>query len=123
MRWLEYGQRLLTRRRNLVVSETVRSTGRNLLDAALEGGAQACGRHIGRIETGRRADLITLDSDHPRLYRRRRDDLLDSWIFSGNECLVRDVYVGGVKLVDAGHHAREDEIARNYRATLDRLAR
>jgi formimidoylglutamate deiminase len=122
LRWLEYGLRLTTRRRNLVAGETIRSTGRNLLEAALTGGAQACGRPVGRIETGRRADLVALDGAHPRLYGRRGDELLDSWIFSGNDRLVRDVYIGGEKLIDAGRHAREEEIARNYRATLDRLA-
>ncbi len=122
MRWLEYGLRLQTRRRNLLASEAMRSSGRNLLEAALAGGARACGRALGRIEPGHRADLIVLDGEHPRLYGRRGDELLDSWIFSGNETLVRDVYVGGKKVIDAGHHAREDEIARAYRATLDRLA-
>jgi len=47
--------------------------------------------------------------------------LIDSWIFSGNDNLVRDVYVAGDKLIDNGHHADEEQIARNYRATLDQL--
>jgi formimidoylglutamate deiminase len=63
-----------------------------------------------------------MDCDHPRLYGRRRDDLIDSWIFSGNENLVRDVYIGGKKLIADGHHANEDMIAQNYRVTLDQLA-
>jgi formimidoylglutamate deiminase len=122
LRWLEYGMRLQTRRRNVLVSPGVSNTGRNLLDGALDGGARACGRRIGRIEIGDRADFLVLDHSHPRLYGRSADDLLDSWIFSGNDNLVRDVYIGGRKLIDNGHHADEDEIARNYRDTLDRLA-
>ena len=122
LRWLEYGARLQTRRRNVLVSPNVVNTGRNLLDGALAGGERACGRRIGRIESGYRADLVALDVDHPRLYGRSDDELLDSWIFSGNDNLVRDVYIGGRKLIDNGHHADEDEITRNYRATLERLA-
>jgi formimidoylglutamate deiminase len=122
LRWLEYGMRLQTRRRNVLVAPHTANTGRNLLNGALAGGAQACGRRIGSIANGYRADLLALDSNHPRLYGRRADDLLDSWIFSGNENLVRDVYVGGRKVIDDGHHADEDEIARNYRDTLDQLA-
>jgi formimidoylglutamate deiminase len=122
LRWLEYGMRLQTRRRNVLAAADTRNTGRNLLNGALAGGAQACGRRIGSIASGQRADLLALDSDHPRLYGRHADDLLDSWIFSGNENLVRDVYVGGRKVIDNGHHADEEEIARNYRATLDQLA-
>ena len=122
LRWLEYGVRLQTRHRNRLVTPGFPSTGRSLLDAALAGGAQACGRRIGRIETGYRADLVALDGDHPRLYGRHGDDLVDSWIFSGNENLVRDVWVGGRKVVDDGHHRDEARIAERYRATLDQLA-
>lgn len=121
LRWLEYGMRLQTRGRNVLVSDASANTGRNLLDGALTGGAQACGRNIGSIAEGYRADLVVLDHEHPRLYGRSKDDLIDSWIFSGNSNLVRDVYIGGNKIIDKGHHADEDTIARNYRNTLDQL--
>ena len=122
LRWLEYGQRLVTRQRNLLVSSDSANTGRNLLDGALRGGARACGQKIGSIETGYRADLLVLDNQHPRLYGREQDDLLDSWIFSGNQNLVKDVYVGGKMVIRDGHHADEESIANNYRDTLDQLA-
>ncbi len=121
LRWLEYGMRLQTRGRNVLVSDASANTGRNLLDGALAGGTQACGRNIGSIAEGYRADLVVLDHEHPRLYGRSKDDLIDSWIFSGNSNLVRDVYIGGNKIIDNGHHADEDTIARNYRNTLDQL--
>ncbi len=123
LRWLEYAMRLRQRRRNLLASAETPNTGRRLLDGALAGGALACGRNSGRIEPGYRADFIVLDDTHPRLYRRQGDDLVDSWIFSGNERLVRDVYIGGKKVIDNGHHADEERIAREYRDTLDRLAK
>ena len=123
LRWLEYGQRLLSRGRNVLVSERANNTGRNLLDGALAGGARACGRNIGSISNGARADFIVLDDQHPRLYARIRDDILDSWIFSGNENLVRDVYIGGKKIIAQGHHRDEEVIRHNYRTTLDQLAK
>lgn len=122
LRWLEYGMRLQTRGRNVLVSDVSANTGRNLLSGALAGGAQACGRNIGSIAEGYRADFVVLDHEHPRLYGRSKDDLIDSWIFSGNSNLVRDVYIGGNKVIDHGHHADEDAIAQNYRETLDHLA-
>ena len=121
LRWLEYGQRLKTRNRNLLVSAKNSNTGRNLLDGALQGGAQACGRKIGRIEAGYRADFVSLDTEHPRLYGRKQDDLIDSWIFSGNANLVDSVYVGGNKVIEQGHHAQEQAITQNFRQTLDEL--
>ncbi len=122
LRWLEYGQRLKTRNRNVLVSAPNSNTGRNLLDGALRGGVQACGRKIGRIEAGYRADFIALDAQHPRLYGRRQDDLVDSWIFSGNANLVQSVFVGGKKVIDQGQHPDEETIGQNFRRTLDELA-
>jgi formimidoylglutamate deiminase len=122
LRWLEYGQRLVTRNRNLLVSTATPNSGRSLLDGALHGGAQACGRKIGRIEAGYRADFLALDAQHPRLYGRRQDDLIDSWIFSGNANLIKSVFVGGRKIIDQGRHPDEETISHNFRRTLDELA-
>jgi formimidoylglutamate deiminase len=122
LRWLEYGQRLVGNSRNVLVSPRHPNTGRNLLGGALQGGAQACGRKLGRIEPGYRADFVALDNRHPRLYGRGLDSLLDSWIFSGNENAVRSVYVGGQKVIDQGRHAREETIVSNFFSTLDQLA-
>jgi hypothetical protein len=47
-RWLEYGQRLFTRRRAVLCGGKERSVGCNLLAAVLAGGAQACGGGGGR---------------------------------------------------------------------------
>ena len=121
LRWLEYGHRLQSRGRNLLVSEQQKNTGSNLLDGALRGGAMACGRKIGQIATGYRADFVVLDELHPRLHGRSEDSLIDSWIFSGNENLVKDVYVGGKRIIENGHHANEELINQNYRQTLDSL--
>src|SRR5205823_8182509 len=52
LRWLEYGQRLLTRHRNIAVSEFSNSVGETLWAEALFGGAQAAGVEIGVLEGG-----------------------------------------------------------------------
>ena len=60
LRLLEYGQRLLYRRRNLLRPSEGGSVGRFLYQGALSGGAEACGRPIGALAEGKRADLIVL---------------------------------------------------------------
>ncbi|MCP4186011.1 MAG: formimidoylglutamate deiminase [Gammaproteobacteria bacterium] len=122
LRWLEYGQRLLNQNRNLLVSAQRRNTARNLLEGAWQGAELACGRKTGCIETGYRADFIVLDESHPRLYGRNEDSLLDSWVFSGNENLVKHVYVGGNQVIRNGQHINETSIQQHYRQTLDQLA-
>jgi formimidoylglutamate deiminase len=122
LRWLEYGQRLIKRSRNVLTGGNGQtSTGRRLFSDAVLGGAQASGRASGRIEPGCRADLITLDTAHPLLYGREGDALLDSWIFSGNSSLVQDVFVGGRWVVSSGVHPLQDTIAAAFKTTLDEL--
>ena len=116
LRMLEYGQRLMQRERNVVAGPHPRSSGRVLLEAAWGGGAQACGRPIGRLEVGFRADVVVLDPEHPSLVGREGDDLLDSWVFSGEDTPVRDVMVGGRWVVLDGRHVRAEEIAESYRS-------
>jgi len=122
LRWFEYGQRLLSGKRNVLVADQHANTGRNLLEGTWQGGALACGRKIGQIEPEYRADFVVLDDSNPRLYGRSEDELLDSWIFSGSDNLVRDVYVGGKHVIKNGSHINEENIAQNFRKTLDQLA-
>ncbi|HZB92377.1 MAG TPA: formimidoylglutamate deiminase [Stellaceae bacterium] len=121
LRWLEYGQRLITKRRNLAERRPGASTGAALYRRALGGGAQAAGRAIGAIAPGQRADIVVLDADHPALAGRSEDALIDSWIFCASGNPVRDVMVGGRWVVRGGAHCRETAIAEAYRAALARL--
>ena len=122
LRMLEYGQRLSTRERNVAAGPANRSTGRALLEGAWAGGAQACGQKVGSISVGARADIVVLDGEHPSLGGRQGDDLLDSWIFSGEQTPVRDVMVGGTWVVRDGRHDREERVATRYRAVAERLS-
>jgi formimidoylglutamate deiminase len=121
LRWLEYGQRLLARARNVAAPLPGASTGATLLRAALEGGARASGRPIGAIATGRRADLVVLDRAHPALVARDGDALLDGWIFCGNDTPVRDVMVGGHWVVRDGRHAHEEQARADFARCMRRL--
>jgi formimidoylglutamate deiminase len=121
LRWFEYGQRLVRRRRNVLRAEAEGHIGAGLYRAALAGGAQAMGRHIGRLEEGARADLLVLDPDSPLLTGMEGDMLLDAWVFSGNASSVRDVMVGGSWVVQDRRHPKEAEIAERYRKTLKEL--
>ncbi|RPE77268.1 formimidoylglutamate deiminase [Vulcaniibacterium tengchongense] len=121
LRWLEYGQRLLTRRRNVAVSAAVPSVGETLLRGVAESAARASGHRIGRFARGEYADAVVLDADAPQLFGLGAQDALDRWIFSGNRNLVREVYVGGRQVVKEGRHVAADAIAARYRQALARL--
>lgn len=121
LRLLEYGQRLLHRRRAVLASDARPSSGRFLYERAAGGGAQALGRHGGTLAVGRRADWVVLDAQHPALICRAGDALLDSWIFAGDRACVRDVMVGGRWVIRERRHAREEAALAGFSMALKAL--
>lgn len=121
LRWLEYGQRLVARQRNVAARSAGQSVGESLFARSLAGGAAASATAIGVIATGARADLIVLDDASPVLAARDAADAMDSFIFSGNVPLVRDVMVQGRWVVRDGQHVDQSRIADRYRRTVERL--
>ncbi|QNP39982.1 formimidoylglutamate deiminase [Lysobacter solisilvae (ex Woo and Kim 2020)] len=121
LRWLEYGQRLVTRHRNIAVRQDSSSVGETLLRDALASAARSSGHAIGTLAAGEHADFVVLDTDAPQFAGMRADDAVDRWIFSGNRNLVRDVYVGGQRVVHDGVHRDRDAIAARYRDAMRTL--
>jgi formimidoylglutamate deiminase len=123
LRWLEYGQRLATRHRNVSASQASPSTGETLFRHALSGGAQAAGVSTGALAKAARADFVVLDDASPLLAGRDTAHLLDSFVFAGNANLVRRVVAGGETVVDEFRHRDRERIAARYRDVVERLAR
>ncbi|PWN55262.1 formimidoylglutamate deiminase [Abyssibacter profundi] len=120
LRTLEYGQRLIERRR-CVLADARRSTGRWLFDQACAGGAAALGRDCGRLAVGQWADLVTLDTGSIDLCATKGDGWLDAWLFGAARPVVAEVWSAGRPAVVAGRHRRRDALTAAYRQTLQRL--
>lgn len=122
LRWLEYGQRLLTRRRSLAVSGDAPHPGANLFRQALAGGVRSAGRKVGAIEAGYRADLVIIDRHHPALLSPVGDALLDTLVFHGAaRQAIQRVLCGGEWVVAAGRHLRFEAIARTFEEAVQPL--
>ena len=113
LRWLEYGQRLLTRRRNIASSMRSPSVGTTLFAGVQASAADSTGFDA--------RDRIVLDADAPVLAGASEGDLIDRWIFSGNASVVRDVEVAGVRVVEDGRHRDREAIAARYREAMKAL--
>ncbi len=118
LRWLEYGQRLATRHRNIAVRADSPSVGETLLRGTLASGSSATGFAIGPDNL---ADWLTLDSDAPQFAGMTAADVIDRWIFSGNRNLVRDVHVNGVQVVAEGRHRNRDAVATRFCEAMQSL--
>ena len=111
LRWLEYGQRLATRHRNIAASADSPSVGTTLLAGALASASNATGFDA----TG---DALVLDGATPALAGAGADDAVDRWIFSGNRNLVREVHVGGRQRVADGAHRDRAAVAARYATAM-----
>lgn len=120
LRTLDYGQRLLTRRRTPLTPPGA-SSGRALWEAAVNGGAQALDIGLSGIQPGARADLVMLDSEAIAHHARGGDDLLDALVYAGGGGraeAVRHVVAHGRLVVVDGRHIAREAIETRFRAAL-----
>jgi formimidoylglutamate deiminase len=115
LRWLEYGQRLITRERAVGVTVAEPSVGRCLFELAVAGGLQSC------AQATQGDDRIVLDADAPALVGATPEDLHDRFVFAGNRSLIKEVRIGGKTVVAEGQHPHREAIAARYRRTLQNL--
>jgi formimidoylglutamate deiminase len=120
LRWLEYGQRLVTRTRN-VTSLRDSHVGSELFSRALEGGASAAGQDVVGIEAGAPADLVVLSDDDPMLAGHNDDSRLDALVFSGYPLPVERVMVDGRWCVKDAVHVDRDRARTEFAGALEKL--
>lgn len=121
MRMLEYSQRLRDRSRNVLAGGPGQSTGRNLFEAVLAGGAKALAQPMGALKIGCRADIVVIDDQHPAIVGRAGDAILDAWIFSAGNSCIRHVFAAGRHLVKDYRHTEEHRIFNTFKQTTSRL--
>jgi formimidoylglutamate deiminase len=120
LRWLEYGQRLASRSRN-ITSLQEPHVGRELFSRALAGGLQASGQTTRGLQVGAPADLVAMYDDDPMLVGHGAASLLDALVFSGYRLPIERVMVGGEWRVVDGDHVDRSDTRQAYADTLQRI--
>lgn len=96
LRWLEYGQRLALRQRNVASAPGSQpSSAARLFDAAVAGGARAAGFTAWGLTPGARADALVLNRDADGLRGLPDEALLDAVVFGSNGSPWQSVWVAG----------------------------
>jgi formimidoylglutamate deiminase len=126
LRWLEYGQRLSRRERNVAAGVEQgahrASTAERLWQRVVSGGARAAGFGAAAgIVIGARADLLIVDELDPSLRGLPAANLLDALVFSSPSAPWRDVMVGGRRVSSHGVHVRRAAIAERFDAAMRAL--
>jgi formimidoylglutamate deiminase len=114
LRWLEYAQRLVSRRRCIAVAGADASVGDTLLRAVVDSARDATG-------LSQDGDRLALDAGAAMLAGARAEDVVDRWIFAGNTPAVSEVRVAGRLRVRDGRHLDRDRISAAFGAAMERL--
>jgi len=112
LRWLEYGQRLVSQQRNIAATREMPSSGESLLMRAVAGGRQSNG------QGSQDEDVITLDTSSAALCGVSARDLHDRFVFAGNRAQVQDVDVQGRRVVASGRHLNADLILKKFKDSM-----
>ena len=123
LRWLEYGQRLVKRQRNVAAAPALGqpATAVRLFDAALAAGANAAGQACWGLVKGARADALVLDPSSPALLDIPPSHSIDALVFAGGESAFHEVLVAGQVVMRDGRHAQEQAIAERFAGVMDTL--
>lgn len=84
IRWLDYGQRLRSEKRNVVCRVGGEDSGRLLFDDMWQGGRLSMGHEGGAyFSVGQGFDAVILDADHPVIHARPPERRLAALIYAG----------------------------------------
>ena len=123
LRWLEYGQRLVLRQRNVSAAPQagMASTAERLFSRASDGGVAAMGEAARGMVVGARADALVVDTRDDALLGLASGLTLDALLFSSPGLPWRDVMVAGYWTIRDHRHAHAGAIARRFEAAMHEL--
>ncbi len=123
VRWLEYGQRLRLRQRNVAAGPErgIGSTAAHLLGRTQAGGAAAAGFAQWGLVAGARADLLVIDESAPGLLGLPASHTLDALVFATDAPAFSEVWVAGRRVVAAGGARARVETSQRFLQTMRSL--
>lgn len=123
LRWLEYGQRLGLRQRNVAAAPALGqgATAARLFDAVLAGSGHAAGLPHWGLRRGARADALVLDTQSAGLLGVPASHTLDALVFATDAPALREVYVAGQRVVAEGRHWQHAPIAQRFAVAMEEL--
>ena len=123
LRWLEYGQRLVRRSRNVAAAPErgCASTAERLAACLLAGSAAAAGQPSWGLVAGARADALAVDGGADALIGVPATGTLDALVFSSPSTIWKGVMVGGRWVLRDGRHGRGNTIADDFARSMRQL--
>lgn len=123
-RELEYHLRLQKMERAILApaeDNRMSALAAQLFASATVSGAESIHASGGSLESGRPADFFTVDLDDPSIAGATEEDLLSTIVFSLSRTAVKDVVVGGKRIVEDGRHQQQEEIVGRFKKLQKKL--
>jgi formimidoylglutamate deiminase len=122
-RELEYHLRLQKMERAVLAEgvDAKSALAARLFECATVNGGKSINAPVATHETDEPADFFTVDLNDPSVAGAAEEDLLAHIVFSLSKTAVKDVVVGGKRIVEDGHHAQQEEIVGRFKALQKRL--
>ena len=121
IRILDYGQRLITHRRNTFANSESGDSGFNAFQTALLSGRKAMGNHnTNFFKKGEKFNAVVASLDHPLMHTSKTDNLCNTIIYSSDLSMIKGTIVNGEFVVSNGNHIN-NEISSNFRTTLEKM--
>jgi len=123
-RELEYHLRLQKMERAVLASgddEGASAIAARLFQCATVNGAASLNAPSGSLEVGRPADFFTIDLNDPSIAGASSDDLLSAVVFSLSRTAIKDVVVGGKRIVEDGRHSDQEDIVQRFKKLQKKL--
>ncbi|HSQ71032.1 MAG TPA: formimidoylglutamate deiminase, partial [Rubrivivax sp.] len=123
LRWLDSGQRLVHRQRNVAALPARHdgATAARLFERLRAGGAAAAGLPAWGLQRGARADCLVLDMQNPGLLGVPPSHALDALVFATAAPALSEVWVAGRRVVARGVHVAGDAIATDFAGAMAAL--
>ena len=123
-RELEYHLRLQKTERSVLAPDddsSISGLAARLFACSTINGAESIGAPTGKIEAGCPADFFTVDLDDPSIAGATEKDLLSSIVFAQSRTAVRDVVIGGQRIVEDGRHSAQGEVIERFKRLQKKL--
>jgi formimidoylglutamate deiminase len=85
-----------------------------LFESATVHGAHSLGMRGDPLSAGAEADFFTVDLQDPSIAGASSESLLPTIVFSLSKSAVKDVVVGGRRIVESGRHFAQEEITKRF---------
>ncbi len=122
LRWLDYAQRLHSRKRNPLVRQGGENSAWILFKEAVTRGRAANGIYQDDwFAVGERFAAVVVDATAPIVTGRSHEHRLASIIYSGDASLFLGTIIGDEWIVEAQHHRRHQEIRQSYQKTMQKI--